>query len=182
MTGYTRWFRRSRARWSSPLASCPRGALCESLCALFELSQPLCFPTVTRGRDSCALTLAASTCPSSCVFSAFFFLLLPRRLLVLLFFRLFFFSSSPFLCPRRVTFRVPSSAAFSWTRESFLSSFFFTLRRVLRRVKEYGSVHSSLLLSRPVSLPRRFLSDFHSSMCIEPISQIYNRLIMIIHI
>lgn len=68
MTGYTRWFRRSRARCSSPLASCPRGALCESLCALFELSQPLCFPTVTRGRDSCALTLAASTCPSSCVF------------------------------------------------------------------------------------------------------------------
>lgn len=56
---------------SSPLASCPRGALCESLCALFELSQPLCFPTVTRGRDSCALTLAASTCSSPRVFSVF---------------------------------------------------------------------------------------------------------------
>lgn len=78
-----------------PFASCPRGALCESLCALFELSQPLCFPTVTRGLDSCALTLVASTC-LSCVFGLFF--LLFCRLLVLrfsFFFSAFLFASSP---------------------------------------------------------------------------------------
>lgn len=71
------------------------GALCESLCALFELSQVLCFP-VTRGPDSRIRSRHPSVASSSSVF--LFFLICLIRLFVLqtgAFVALLLFSSFP---------------------------------------------------------------------------------------
>lgn len=81
----------------APLPRVALGALCESLCALFELSQALCFLVIYTGPDSCAS--ATSTCPLLAFF--FFFAGLSSSFLLFLFVR-------SLCCPRRVPLYLPS--------------------------------------------------------------------------
>lgn len=142
----------------APLPRVAPGALCESLCALFELSQTLCFSATYTGPDSCVPT--AFTCP----LLAFFFSI--RRPLVLL--------SSLSFCPLRFPASSPCPATFrGHVNRVFFSS--FSPLSVLRSANDIRSPSRRFVLARlPTFLSAR-RHAYRSAISTYPVSRICGR-------